>query len=84
MECKHEQFQSQVNIFRLSEEEGAEINGYVADITISCTECGIEMEFIGLPQGSSPYQPMVSIDCTEARMPIRPSNKPRILGINVN
>lgn len=76
-DCKHERFQSQVNVFRLKEsDESEEITGYTADIKIHCAECGQAFEFIGVPMGYSPAQPMVNADCTELRIPIRPSLLP--------
>lgn len=78
MTCKHEQFYCTANVFRLHEEddETKDVKSYSMDVKVHCVQCGTPFEFIGLPLGLSPHQPMASFDATEARMPIRPSNKP--------
>lgn len=68
--CEHLEFMVGANITRLCEVEGGPITGYTADISISCRKCGQPFQFIGLPAGSSRDHPTVSIDATEARMPI--------------
>jgi hypothetical protein len=68
--CEHPTFFASVDVGRLSEVEGGPITGYVADITINCAKCFQSFQFIGLPPGVSTTQPTVSIDATEARMPI--------------
>lgn len=82
--CEHKNFQGNFKVARLTENEspGAKVNGYMADITIVCLECRQPFEFIGVPQGHSPFQPMLSADNTELRAPIRlaknPGKKPSI------
>ncbi len=66
--CKHENFSANVRVNRL-EDTGC----FSADITIKCDECGEPFRFIGLACGLDPNTPMVSVDGTEARMPIGPS-----------
>ena len=56
--------------------ETKEVKSYKADVKIHCAQCGLPFEFIGLPMGVSPNQPMCSIDAQQARMPIRPSERP--------
>ncbi|MET0373987.1 MAG: hypothetical protein ABW128_06980 [Rhizorhabdus sp.] len=58
------------NVGRLSEVEDGPITGYFADIRIHCDQCGQAFQFIGLPPGQSSEKPTVSIDATEARMPL--------------
>ena len=73
-DCSHEQFASTCNVFIHTESKTSDkIVRYSADLKIHCTQCGQPMEFIGVPGGYSPMQPMVSIDFTELRIPIRPS-----------
>jgi hypothetical protein len=82
-DCKHERFLTSSKVFRLKEsDESEEITGYSADIKIHCTECGQAFEFIGVPMGHSPIQPMVNADCTELRIPIRPSTLPPLKNEN--
>ncbi len=71
--CEHKEFKSMVKVGRLSEKEGGVINSYCADITINCAECGQAFEFVGVSGGYSPFEPKVSADSTELRIPIKPS-----------
>ncbi len=71
--CKHERFIAQCDITRLKDsEQSEEITGYSADLSIKCEDCGTKFEFIGVPNGYSPKQPMANIDFTELRIPIMP------------
>jgi hypothetical protein len=71
--CVHMNFRANVNVGRLSASETDDtIVGFTADVNIECAECGLPFEFVGLPMGSSPQQPMCSVDGLEARMPIKP------------
>ena len=73
VDCLHESFEAQVNIGRLSEVEGGPITGYKADITCKCVQCGVKMRFLGVPAGSDPDAPRVSIDGCELRAPMEPA-----------
>ena len=75
-------FSAQVNVGRLSENEGGHITGYAADIRIKCAECGLPFRFMGLECGNSRYEPKVSVDATELRAPIEPEYAREILGIS--
>lgn len=70
--CEHMNFKAEVNVGRLSQEEGGPITHYCADIIVSCVECNQPFEFIGLPIGASGYHPTVSFDGTQLRAPIMP------------
>lgn len=75
--CAHMNFHANVAVGRLQAgETDATIVGYTADIHIKCSDCGLPFEFAGLPMGSSPMQPMCSVDGQEARMPIMPKGVP--------
>lgn len=76
MSCQHEQFECVAKIGRLTDGDDGPVTGYAADIRIRCIQCGMPFEFIGVPGGYSPAQPMVSFDATELRAPIRPSSDP--------
>lgn len=75
LDCKHEQFQANANVFRLQEDDNREPKSYAVDLRIHCAQCGLPFEFVGLPMGVSPNEPTVSIDCQEARIPIIPAKK---------
>ena len=77
MDCKHINFISHTSVARLTDQDDEEkIIGYSANIKIRCIHCGIPFEFIGVPGGYSPGQPMVNFDSTELRAPIKPSSDP--------
>lgn len=74
-DCKHEIFESKVDVARLVDNEGDDVvTGFSADILIRCAQCKLPFEFVGVPSGYSPRQPMVSFDKTELRAPIKPSS----------
>lgn len=71
--CDHQNFHANVSIARLAaDDSGEKIVGFSAGVTIRCVDCGTPFEFVGLPMGYSPMQPMCSVDGYEARMPIMP------------
>ena len=76
--CKHLNFEASVMVGRIvaegSSDDSAPI-AYSADITVQCSECKKPFEFLGLPMGYSPLQPMCSVDGTEARMPLKPQGE---------
>lgn len=74
--CEHHNFYCKARVGRLTEAEGGPVTKYTTDIMINCSDCGQPFEFIGVPGGSSPMQPMVNFDGTELRAPIRPSLQP--------
>lgn len=77
MQCKHEQFECNASVTRLTDDTDSEkITGYTTDITVKCIQCGIPFEWIGIPGGYSPSQPMVNFDGTVLRAPIKPSSDP--------
>jgi len=71
--CQHEHFAAHVEVNRLTDAEGGPVTGYAADITVRCAACGQPFEWIGVPGGLSPGQPMCSVDRTELRAPIHPA-----------
>lgn len=72
MDCKHENFKVECNVSRLTEVEGGPVTGYTTDITIHCADCFKPFQWVGVPLGYSPNQPMVNFDATELRAPIKP------------
>jgi hypothetical protein len=68
--CNHESFECNVNVNRIDD-----IGRFVADITIFCSQCKTKFRFIGLRHGMQYDSPMVSVDATEARMPIAPKDE---------
>jgi hypothetical protein len=72
MTCSHLNFDARVVVTRLTD-EGGHVTGYTTDIMVNCRDCGAPFQWLGLPPGSHPAQPMVSADGLEARMPIAPA-----------
>lgn len=78
MTCMHKDFHANVAVGRIIAEGAADDSlpiAYSADITIKCKDCGKPFEFMGLPMGYSPMQPMCSVDGLEARVPLKPQGE---------
>lgn len=67
-------FAAEVNVGRLtgSDEPDAPVRSYLAEIKVSCAECGLPFEFLGLEAGMDTEGAKVSIDGLEARLAITP------------
>lgn len=70
--CKHVHFDARVEVSRLHD-----IGRYAADVHVWCADCNTPFMFLGLPNGLDLDQPTVSIDATEARLPIHPVDETR-------
>ena len=68
-ECEHENFEAHVTVNRLED-----VKRFAADVCIICRDCGKPFRFLGLPGGVSLERPTISIDGTEARLPIAPGS----------
>lgn len=68
--CKHDNFQSNVAIVKLSES-----GKIVAEIRIYCVDCGLPMQFKGLPAGYNVNGATTSIDALELRIGICPQGE---------
>lgn len=66
-ECEHKRFQASVEVNRL-EDKGK----FAADVQIHCIDCETRFRFLGLPGGLYLEHPAISVDGTEARLPIAP------------
>lgn len=76
-DCQHMNFECRASIGRLTADTDPDmIVGYMADIHVTCADCGLPFEWMGIPGGVSGSQPRVSFDSTELRAPIRPSSDP--------
>ena len=70
--CKHDRLVEVTTDFgRIENREGPDT--FAADIRIKCADCGVPFRFKGLPGGSSPSKPMVSINGEELRAPMEPA-----------
>jgi hypothetical protein len=77
MACAHRGFNSRVVVSRL-EDSGR----FMADVRITCNECGAAMKFVGLTVGLNLDGAAVSFDGTEARLAVVPDGeaRPRVSG----
>lgn len=73
-DCKHENFAVRANVGRITKEgEGTDVAAFLMELTVWCQECGLPFEFVGMPMVGLDFQhPMVNVDSTELRAPIKP------------
>lgn len=70
--CEHiGQFEAELKVTRLTDEEDGPVTGWTADIKLTCAECGEKFVWLG-PGGSRPDSPTVSVDGLELRAPCVP------------
>ncbi len=77
MACEHQSFLASCDVHRLSHDEGGPIDGYSINVSVKCTECGLAFRFKGLPAGTDPDFPRLSIDGCELRAPLEPADVPK-------
>jgi hypothetical protein len=68
-------FSAQVGVHRLTDVENGPVKAFTAEVRIHCVDCGQAFAFIGLPWGSHPSSPTMSVGGEEARLPIEPTSK---------
>lgn len=81
--CPHENFDAVVAVNRITPVDGAPPTAFNADIRVRCADCGEPFRWIGVPAGMSPAKPMVSIDETELRAPLRPASSDPDFGLGI-
>lgn len=81
--CPHEHFESIVEVVRLTDGEGTEVNAFTASILIACGQCGERFRFRGVACGFDPRKPMCSVDELELRVPIRPASSDPDFGLGI-
>ncbi len=70
-DCKHEEFESWVEVNRLIDRDPIV---FMAEVKIECVQCKAPFRFKGLPGGLNFEKPMCSAEGHEARLPIEPSS----------
>ncbi len=65
--CKHENFDATVGVARLED-----TGGFMAEIRIKCSQCGMPFQFLGLEPGLDMQGARVTIDGLEANIAIAP------------
>lgn len=68
--CKHEAFNAVCAINRF--EDGSP---FMMDVRVTCTECGLPFEFLGLAPGVDMQGASCSVDAQEARLAIVPKGE---------
>lgn len=82
--CPHEAFSAAVTVNRLQRsDDGPTIIGYAAEVRVRCAQCQEPFRFTGCQVGLSPAHPMVSLDETELRAPIRPASADPDFGMGI-
>jgi len=82
--CPHDDFEAYVAVNKVTASEtDATVVGYHADIKVNCADCGELFRWTGVPAGSSPRQPMCSVDETELRAPLRPASADPDFGLGL-
>lgn len=70
MACEHANFAANVNCIRFEDKQG-----YMAEVTIQCQDCGVPFRFLGLPPGIDFGSPTVSVDALTVHLPIAPQGE---------
>lgn len=73
-DCRHEQFEAEVSVARITDGENGPPTAFVAHLRIVCAVCREQFVFPGLPRGLSALEPTCEFDRSEARLPIRPAS----------
>lgn len=83
--CPHENMDAYVAVNRITarEEPGSPVAAFMADIKVSCADCGEPFRWIGVPAGMKPGQPMCSVDETELHAPLRPASSDPDFGLGI-
>lgn len=74
MACEHMDFSAKVAVNRLTDQAG-KVNGYMAEIRISCSQCDRQFQFLGLEPGIDTGGARVSIDGLEANIALCPQGE---------
>lgn len=74
-DCKHEAFEAKTAVARIGD-DGGPIQNFVAEIQISCKQCGSPFHFLGPSAGFSFARPTVNVGATTLHAPIAPGEGP--------
>lgn len=69
--CPHENFDSDVHITRLVNDDGA-LSGIDVELNVRCSQCGLQLQFLGLPHAISDRVPTTDIMHCSASLPAKP------------
>lgn len=83
MTCKHENFDASVSVARLED-----VGRFMAEIRITCKDCGVPMQFMGLEPGINLEGATVSLDGLQANIAmhskgLRPNPLQQLMGYTI-
>lgn len=83
--CPHENFDvwAEMNRITATDEPGAPVAAFMADIKVSCTDCNEPFRWIGVPAGLMRDRPSCSVDETELHAPVRPASSDPDFGLGI-
>ena len=71
-ECQHLEFKAQVEVARVTDGESGPVGHFIADVRVTCTECGQHFSFVGLPAGHTFAGPSTDITGCRLSAPMQP------------
>ena len=76
--CHHPSFSAVVEVHRLQDEPGSEVDAFMAVVRIACSVCGqqFQFQFLGLDRGLDIGGARCGFDRTEAHLTISPDGLP--------
>lgn len=81
--CPHGDFAAFADVGRITKVEGGPVVSYTVSLRVECTQCQEKFRFVGVQAGLRPDRPMVSVDETELRAPIRPASADPDFGLGI-
>jgi hypothetical protein len=70
-DCAHERFSADVGVQRLTDDSGR-VRNFIAEVQVSCTDCGEPFDFLCPDTGFSFVRPTVNVGATMLHAPIAP------------
>lgn len=74
-DCAHMEFAVAAAVARLTDGEDGPVRNFVAEIKISCKQCGSPFRFIGAPTGYAFKHPTCDVPATTLHAPIGPGER---------
>lgn len=70
-DCAHQCFSAHVGVQRLTD-DGGRVRNFIAEVQVSCTDCGEPFHFLCPDTGFSFTRPTVNVGATMLQAPIAP------------
>lgn len=81
--CEHLNFAADVEVNRLTTEEGGPVTAFILDLTVSCADCEEKFRFHGVQAGLLADRPTCSVDEATLHAPIRPASSDPDFGLGI-